>query len=153
MHRSLLVVSALVTALLPLSSRAEEPPSHPQLRGDWVPEKGDCSSPLRFRVTDMQLILVNGKDMAAYGNVAWPNSYFGPDYTGISLVAIAEWEGDQPVTAFFNEAERKGTTVLNILQGDERPGNETVNALVRAGRALNQRFPLDKVDLKKCPAS
>ncbi len=124
-----------------------------EFRGDWVPAKGDCGSALRFRAAEGTMVLVNGKDSASYGDVAISYSFFGPDYEGISVVVLPEFEsGDSPFTVFFNADEAKGVTKIQILQGDEiaGPGREAYNAIVRRAKALNARFPLDNVPLKRC---
>lgn len=145
---SMLLAAALVTELHP--ARAAEPVPA-EFRGDWVPAGAACTSPLRFRVSATNATLVNGADKASYGDLAWPTQFFGPDYSGIVVTGIPEFEsGDSPFTIFFNADEHKGMAKLGILQGDETPGNARYNAIVRAAKKLNQRFPLDNVPLKKC---
>jgi hypothetical protein len=126
-------------------------PSPDALRGDWVPASAKCDSSLRFRVAADTFELVNGTDRQSYGDLEWPSGYFGPDYQGIGVVAIPEFEGKQPFTVFFNDGEKKGTAKLQILVGEEAPNNPSYNELVRTAKKLNTRFPLDSVTLKKCP--
>lgn len=122
-----------------------------EFRGDWVAASASCTSMLRFRVAATGASLINGADKASYGDIAWPTEYFGRDYTGIVVTGIPEFEsGNSPFTIFFNADEQKGMTKLSILQGEETPGNAQYNAIVRAAKKLNQRFPLDNVPLKKC---
>jgi hypothetical protein len=125
-------------------------PTREELRGDWVPAAAKCDSSLRFRVGADTFELQNGTDRQSYGDVAWPSEYFGPDYQGIAVVAIPEFESSQPFTVFFNDGEKKGTAKLQILVGEESPNNAAYNALVRTGKKLNARFPLDNVVLKRC---
>lgn len=146
--------AALLAIGVASATAAAEIPA--EFRGDWVPAKGDCGSALRFRATEGTMVLVNGKDTVIYGDVAISHSFFGPDYEGISVVALPEFEsGNSPFTVFFNADEAKGVTKLQILQGDEipGPGREAYNAIIRAAKALHARFPLDNVPLKRCGGS
>ena len=143
------IILEVFVAAVPVPAQQREAPA--EFRGDWVPAAGGCDSKLRFRVLADRFVLTNGTETQEYGDIAWPSSYFGPDYTGISAVAIAEFEGDQPFTAYFNVDEKPGVTRLDILQGPDQPGNVALNAIVKAGKALNARFPLHQVALKKCP--
>lgn len=122
-----------------------------EFRGDWVPASASCTSMLRFRASATNATLINGADKSSYGDIAWPTEFFGRDYTGIVITGVPEFEsGNSPFTIFFNADEQKGMTKLSILQGEESPGNAQYNAIVRAAKKLNQRFPLDNVPLKKC---
>lgn len=125
-----------------------------QFLGDWVPAGSDCSSAtIRLRVGETQFTLVHGKDEASFGNIAWPTSYFGPDYQGISAVAIPDGDsGNQLLTVYFNADEKKGVTKLVFEEGQERPEPqfEVYNQIFRKAKALKARFPLADVDLKQC---
>jgi hypothetical protein len=146
------IAIGILSLVLALSARAFSGPVPEQLRGDWVPAKGGCDSPLRFRALVDTVELVNGKDREVYGGLEWPTGFFGPDYQGISVVGIPEFEGSQPFYMYFNADEKKGITKLQILAGEEVPGREALNAPIRAAKKLNGRFPLHDVELKKCPA-
>lgn len=145
------IVLGLLSVSCAVSLWAGEP-APAELRGDWVPASASCGSSLRFRVSANEFELQNGADHVAYGNIGWPTSYFGPDYQGIVVTGIADFDASQPFTAFFNADEKKGTTKLNILQGEESPTNAAYNAIVRTAKKLNARFPLDNVPLKRCGA-
>jgi hypothetical protein len=151
--RRLLLVSALLSTIAWQAARAEEP-TRAEFRGDWVPAAADCAgSPLRLRVGELDVTLVNGKDEEKLGNLAWPSSYFGPDYTGISAVAIPDGDsGNQLLTLYFNADEKAGVTKVIYEEGVERPGPqfEMYNQVFRKAKALKARFPLDGVDLKRC---
>lgn len=144
-------LTAIALAVPSIGALAAEPPVPAEFRGDWVPASAQCTSMLRFRVAATNATLINGADKSSYGNIAWPTQYMGPDYRGITVTGIPEFEsGNSPFTIFFNADEQKGMTKLSILQGEETPGNAQYNAIVRAAKKLNQRFPLDNVPLKKC---
>jgi hypothetical protein len=152
--RRFLLFSAAISSLAGLPALAQGATPE-QLRGDFVPDGADCAgSPLRFRVGADQVTLVNGKDEASFGNLAWPTEYFGPDYTGISAVAIPDGDtGNQLFTIYFNADEKQGVTRLVFEEGVERPGPqfEAYNEIFRKARALKKRFPLD-VELVHCAA-
>jgi hypothetical protein len=147
------IAIGLLCGALAVAIRAGDPVPV-QFRGDWVPANAGCTSSLRFRAGVDTVELWNGADHASYGDLAWPASYFAQDYQGIIVVAIPEFSTDkQPFTIFFNADEKKGTTKLQILQGEESPNNAAYNAIVRTAKKLNTRFPLDGIPLKKCGAA
>jgi len=131
---------------------AAEPPVPVEFRGEWA-APGRCGSGVRMRVTDIQLILINGTDSAAYGDIAWPTTFFGPDYDGISRVAIPEFGSmESPFTVFFNADEKRGDAKVYIGPLNVLLGNAPYNRLTAANRALAARFPFGMAILRKCPA-
>ncbi len=125
----------------------------PEFRGEWVPASGDCRSTLRFNVAAQTVTLVNGQDRASYGDVAIAHSFLGPDYRGISVIAIPEFASETtPFTIVFNADEVKGRTRLDIYQETTAPANPRVAAIQAAAKKLAGRFPLHGAALKKCPA-
>ena len=123
-----------------------------QFHGDWVPQKATCeAAPARLRVAAGNLTLINGKDTQTYGGLGVPTSYFGPDYRGISVVAIADFEGAQPFTVYFNHEEKKGVTRVEIYVPMPGPANPQVAKIQSAAKALAARFPVNNVPLKQCP--
>src|SRR5262245_50462243 len=77
--------------------------------GDWVPAKGSCDSPTRFRVTGNQFTLINGQDSASYGDLHMSATYFGNVYNGVSKVVMPDSNASEPpFMAFFNHEEKKG---------------------------------------------
>jgi hypothetical protein len=122
-------------------------------RGDWVPQHSDCRSAVRLRVTETTLTLVNGPDSHTWGDVAVPTTYFGPDYTGISVVALPDFEGSQPFTVYFNADEQTGVTKVNIYTEMREPMNPQLAAIQAAAKQLATRFPLNDLPLKQCRAA
>lgn len=125
----------------------------PELQGTWVPAKAACTSPAKVVVGADKLTLVSGTDSQALGEVelAGPG-YFGPSYSGIMAVLITEFSGQQPLTATFNVGEKKGVAQVEFappMPGKSNPQMAAYNARINALK-LAQRFPLDKVPLKKC---
>ena len=123
-----------------------------EFQGEWVPASGGCLSPARLHVAQNTVTLMNGQDQAEYGDIAIAYSFFGREYTGISVVAIPEVSSQNaPFTIFFNAEEVKGRTVLDIHYEIKGSTNPLVEAIQTTSRKLAQRFPLNAVALKKCP--
>ncbi|MEW5977629.1 MAG: hypothetical protein AB1898_17685 [Acidobacteriota bacterium] len=121
--------------------------------GDWVPAKGGCESPVRFRVEGNRFTLINGRDSAVYGNLHLSASYFGPSYSGISQVIAPEINSDDPpFLAYFNYEEKKGVTLLDIYTEAPLSPHAVLAAQQMAHKKLAQRFPLNQIALKKCAA-
>jgi hypothetical protein len=108
-------------------------------------------------VTAERLTLISGKDSEALGGIEMAGpGYFAPDYRGIMAVLITEFSGNQPVTATFNVAEKKGAAQIDFAP--VQPGaNNTVQAKAYNAQIsklnLEKRFALNKVPLKKCAGS
>jgi hypothetical protein len=151
--RRFLLVSVLASSFAWHSAHAQGATPE-QFRGDHVPSGADCAgSPVRFRVAGDQVTLVNGTDEASFGNLAWPTGYFGPDYTGISAVAIPDGDtGNQLFTIYFNADEKPGVTRILFEEGVERPEPQfqAYAEVFRKAKALKKRFPLGDLDLKRC---
>jgi hypothetical protein len=145
---SLAALAALLAA--PLVSQEPVPAD---FRGEWVPATETCASQVRFLVTASEMTLVRGADRQKYGDIAIAHSFFGPDYQGISVVAMPDFEtGEPPFTVTFNAEERRGVTVVEIHREIAGQQNAAVRAIQDRSRALARRFPrLNLVPLKKCP--
>ena len=123
--------------------------------GDWVPAKGTCDSPVRFRAEGNRFTLINGKDSQSYGNLFMSASYFGPDYSGISKVVVPDSDtNDPPFMVFFNHDEKKGVALLDIYTAGPISPHAVLAAQQMAHKKLAQRFlPLNNNPLKKCAGS
>ena len=124
-----------------------------EFHGDWVPQAAACDSAVRFRVAGGTVTLINGKDSETFDDIALPTQYFGPDYTGISVVAVPEISSSEPpFQVFFNWNEKKGETQVHIYQ--EMPGqpHPAYAAVIAAAKKRAERFPLNMTTLKRCPA-
>ena len=140
------------TAMVGSHARAHQDAIPPQFHGDWVAQKAICdSAPARLRVAGGNLTLINGKDSQTWANVAVPTSFFGPDYRGISVVAIPDFDRTQPFTVYFNENEKKGVTRVEIYVPMQGPTNPQLAKIQGAAKALATRFPVNNVLLKHCP--
>lgn len=144
---SLLVVAAGISGVAAQSTVPAE------FQGTWVPANANCQSPVRVQVSAQVLTLVNGKDSAAIGGIEMAGpGYFPPDYRGIEAVLITEFNGQQPVTAMFNYGEKKGAAQVGfstLITGAANAQAKAHNARI-SKLNLAQRFPLNKVPLKKC---
>jgi hypothetical protein len=149
-HRRGFVLVVAAALNVSASSVLAQTPIPAQFRGDWVAQTATCQSPVRFRVAETTMTLVNAQDSQTWGDVALPSGYFGPDYNGISVVAIADFEGSQPFTVFFNADEKKGIARVDIYTEMGRSPNPAVAKLQAAAKALATRFPLNGLPLKKC---
>lgn len=124
-----------------------------EFQGDWVPADGGCDSSKRFRVTEEKMTLMSGKDSQSYGDIGIALSFFGPEYQGISLVAMPELNsGEPPFNVHFNADEEKGVTKLAIYAEIKGSTNPAVAAIQARAKKLAERFPLNGMALKKCPA-
>ena len=123
-----------------------------EFQGDWVPATSTCESPARFRVAADRMTLINGADSTVYGDIAIAHSFLGPDYDGITVVAIPEINSENyPFTVYFNADEQPGVTRLDLYQEMEGPMNAQVAAIQAAAKGLAERYPLNAVPLKRCP--
>jgi hypothetical protein len=147
--RAFLALAAIATA--PDVAAQKAIPA--QFQGKWVPVKAACESGLGATFSADRVTLFNGKDTEAIGGVEMAGpGYFPPGYRTIQVVAIAEFSGQQPVTAFFNANEKKGAAYVEY--SPVMPGNQTAQSKAYNARIsklnLAKRFPLNKVPLKKC---
>jgi hypothetical protein len=135
-----------------LSAQAGPVPA--EYQGTWVPARATCESPARVVITADQLTLMNATDKQAIGGIEMAGpAYWGPDYHGIEAVLITEFDGQQPVTATFNAAEKKGVAQMGFAPVQPgAPSNPQLAAYNKRITQLNlaKRFPLDNVPLKKC---
>jgi hypothetical protein len=97
---------AVVLAIAGVRLTAQSPQLG-QFRGDWVPQSAACTTAVRFRVDEKTMTLINGKDSQTWGNVATPSAFFGPDYRGISVVALPDFDGAQVIN-FYARISRGG---------------------------------------------
>jgi len=145
-------IAALWTALGAQDACAQIPG---EFHGTWVPATAACDSATKLEVAVDKLTLVNGADKESFGDIGIPASFFGPEYSGISVVAVPGINGPtQPFTLFFNADEKKGETRIDIYQDmGDTSGNPQLDAVQTAAKKLADRFPaLNRTTLKKCPA-
>jgi hypothetical protein len=147
---STLLASALMALVLAAAPTAAQSTIPTEFQGDWVLQTASCQAALKFRVAPTTLTLVNGADTQSWGNVGMPPGFFGPDYQGISVVALPDFDKTQPFTVYFNADEKKGVARVEIFVEMRGRLNPQVAALQAAARRLAMRFPLNNLPLKKC---
>ena len=123
-----------------------------EFHGEWVAEQASCDSEVRFYVAESRLWLVNAHDTASYGDIAIAHSFFGPEYAGISVVAMPEFNsGEPPFTVYFNADEQRGVTKVTIYEEIQNPARiPLLEAIQSRAKALADRFPLNGLPLRRC---
>ena len=130
----------VLLVLLAGSAHAQGKQVEPEFRGDYVADSSTCSAPLRFRVGVDRLTLINGTDTASFADLDFSFSWYGHDYSGIQFVSMPEYTRSTasadgyPFLVQFNDGEQRGR--IRVL-ADMQP-------------ALQRRFPLADVPLKRC---
>lgn len=158
-NRTLRNVAAILlftlAGLTPIGSSAGPNDVPPPYQGTWVPSKATCESPVRVLITADRLTLQNGQDTEAIGGIEMAGpGYFAHDYRGIMAVLLTEFSGDQPAMVTFNLGEKRGVAQVDFAQVVSGKANAQMakyNAHI-SKLGLAKRFPLDKAQLKKCPA-
>ena len=104
-------------------------------RGDWVPAKAACTSPLKLVIDANVVTFVNGAQRAEFKKLEQCFSCMGRDVQDMTLLST-EAMGDSPFTITL-DGRKKGKPALSADLGNDRK--------------LAARFPLHNVPLKKCP--
>ena len=105
----------------------------PSLRGEWVPAKAACPSPLKVVVEANKVTFFNGPQQQAYAKLEQCFSCAGPDVQGVIWLST-DAMGDSPFIIHFDTKKRIATEV--DFSNDKK---------------LAARFPL-KGPLKRCGA-
>ena len=104
-------------------------------RGEWVPAKAACTSPLKLVIDANVVTFVNGAQRAEYRKLEQCFSCMGHDVQNMTLLST-DAMGDSPFTITL-DGRRKA-----------KPG---VSVAVGKPEQLGARFPLGKGPLKRCP--
>lgn len=144
---ALTAMTALLFGGLPKAYADEVPPP---FRGDWAADAKACQAGPRLRADREKLILMNGGDVASYGDVGVAHSFFGPDYRGIQVAVMPEVSSDYPFMVTFNFEERRGIASVEIYREIKGNTNPAVVAIQAKAKALSKRFPLDGRLLSRC---
>lgn len=136
-HVAVRIIATLALFAVPATMRAQTNEIPREFVGDWVPATSACSAPLRFRVAPKQVMLVNGRDSATFGDVDICMSCVGgARYEGITVMMKPQYSTDDaPFMAYFNDEEKRGVTKLQDMKPD-----------------IARRFPVSNVALRKCPS-
>jgi hypothetical protein len=103
----------------------------PGMRGEWVPEKAACNSPLKVVVEANKVTFSNGAQQQAYTQLEQCFSCAGPSAPNV-IVLSTDKMGDSPFMIYIDTKKRIATEV--DFSNDKK---------------LGARFPL-KAPLKRC---
>jgi hypothetical protein len=104
-----------------------------EFRGEWVPAKAACTSPLKLIIGPTTVAFVNGSDRAEYRKLEQCFTCMGHDVKDITLLST-DAMGDSPFMIYLDGSKRKAAVQVD-LSNDE---------------GLGKRFPFGAGTLKKC---
>lgn len=107
-----------------------------QFRGDWVPSRAACASPLRLKIDANVVTFVKGDDRAEYRKLDQCFACAGRDAEDVTLLTT-DAMGDSPFTIHL-DGSKKQPSVTVYFDNDKK---------------LAARFPFGKAPLKRCKAS
>ena len=131
-HRSILVLAALACgAAQAMTGESVEA----AFRGEWVPAKAACNSPLRLVIAANVVSFVNGDQRAEYRKLEQCFSCTGKDVQNVTLLST-DAMGDSPFMITLDGRKKA------------KPG---VSVELGKPEKLAARFPLGSGALKKSP--
>lgn len=104
-----------------------------RFRGEWVPAKAACNSPLKLVIDANLVAFVNGGQRQEFRKLEQCFSCMGRDVQGITLLST-DAMGDSPWTVTMDGSKKSKVAVSVALD-----------------KKLTARFPLGTAALKKCP--
>ena len=104
-----------------------------KFRGDWVPAKAACNSPVKLVIDANLVAFVNGSQRQEFRKLEQCFSCMGRDVQGITLLST-DAMGDSPWTVTMDGSKKAKVAVSVALD-----------------KQLAARFPLGTAALKKCP--
>lgn len=104
-----------------------------KFRGDWVPAKAACNSPVKLVIDANLVAFVNGSQRQEFRKLEQCFSCMGRDVQGITLLST-DAMGDSPWTVTMDGSKKS-----------------TVAVSVALDKKLAARFALGTAVLKKCP--
>ena len=130
------LIVALSVAACPLALGVTLDTVEAPYRGEYVPAKASCSSPLRMLVEAKAVIFVNGSQRAEFRKLDQCLSCEGGQSNPQPITWLTtDAAGDSPFTIYIDRAKRKLSVDL------------------RNDKQLGARFPLGTAVLKKCPST
>ncbi len=128
MHASLVALGALTAgAAMAASSTVDAP-----FRGEWVPAKAACTSPVKLVIEANKVTFVNGAQRAVYPKLDQCFTCMGKDVNNIVWLST-DAMGDSPFILHLNTTTRQAVYL------------DTSN-----DKKLGARFPLGTGPFKKC---
>lgn len=104
-----------------------------KFRGDWVPAKAACNSPVKLVIDANLVAFVNGSQRQEFRKLEQCFSCMGRDVQGITLLST-DAMGDSPWTVTMDGSKKSKVAVSVALD-----------------KQLAARFALGSAVLKKCP--
>lgn len=129
-----LVISVFVLAALTFGASQTMTGEHvaTEFRGEWVPARAACTSPLKLVIEPNVVTFVKGADRAEYRKLEQCFTCAGHDVENVTLLST-DAMGDSPFTIYLDGSKKKAS--LSVLYNDKK---------------LGRRFPFGTAALKKC---
>ena len=103
-----------------------------KFRGEWVPARAACASPLKLIIEPNVVTFVKGADRAEYRKLEQCFTCAGHDVENVTLLST-DAMGDSPFTIYLDGSKKRAS--LTVLYNDKK---------------LGKRFPFGAAALKKC---
>jgi hypothetical protein len=104
-----------------------------EFRGEWVPAKAACTSPLKLIIEPTTVIFVKGADRAEYRKLEQCFTCMGHDVENITMLST-DAMGDSPFTIYLDGSKKKAAVQVDFSND----------------KKLGSRFPFGAGTLKKC---
>ena len=124
---------AIAALAFPISQTMTGESVAAQFRGEWVPAKAACTSPLRLIIESNVVTFVKGDDRAEYRKLDQCFSCMGHDVENITWLTT-DAMGDSPFTIYLDGSKKKAAVQVDFSND----------------KKLGARFPFGKASLKKC---
>ena len=128
-----ILLCAAVTLRSPTSQTMTGGEVETKFRGEWVPAKARCTSPLRLIIGPNVVTFVKGDDRAEFGKLDQCFTCMGRDVENITILST-DAMGDSPFMIYLDGSKK--TAALTV----EFPNDKKLGA----------RFPFGTAALKKC---
>ena len=102
-------------------------------RGEWVPAKAACTSPLKLIIEPNVVTFVKGADRAEYRKLEQCFTCMGHDVENITILST-DAMGDSPWTIYLDGSKKKAALTVDFSND----------------KKLKIRFPFGTAPLKKC---
>ena len=129
-RKASLLLAGLLTSTVACAMTGESVEA--RFRGEWVPAKAACNSPLKLVIDANLVTFVNGGQRQEFRKLEQCFSCMGRDVQGITLLST-DAMGDSPWTVTM-DGSKKSKLVLSVA----------------LDKKLTARFPLGTAALKKC---
>jgi hypothetical protein len=104
-----------------------------EFRGEWVPAKAHCTSPLRLVIEAKVVSFVKGADREEFRKLDQCFSCAGPEVENITWLST-DAMGDSPFTIYLDGSKKEAAVQVDFSND----------------KKLGARFPFGKAPLKKC---